>query len=66
MLYHANLSYINARSCPRSTNPMAATRQEAISSIRTVVAFGGEKKECKRYESKVEEAMDTSIESGIG
>ncbi|CAM9809253.1 unnamed protein product [Ectocarpus sp. 12 AP-2014] len=45
---------------------MYVTPQEAISSIRTVVAFTGEDKESKRYEKKVEEAMETSIKSGIG
>lgn len=40
--------------------------QEVISSIRTVAAFTGEKKESKRYEAKVNEAMRTSILSGIG
>eukprot|EP00903_Cladosiphon_okamuranus_P019102 g17578.t1 len=50
----------------RSNAAAAGVAEEAISSIRTVVAFGGEKRESKRYKSRVEEAMDTSIKSGIG
>eukprot|EP00752_Nemacystus_decipiens_P001377 g1364.t1 len=50
----------------RSNAAAGGVAEEAISSIRTVVAFGGEDKESKRYEDKVEEAMDTSIKSGIG
>lgn len=40
--------------------------QEVISSIRTVAAFTGEKKETARYEDRVNKAMETSIKAGIG
>ncbi|CAM9316144.1 unnamed protein product, partial [Ectocarpus sp. 13 AM-2016] len=50
----------------KSNAAAGGVAEEAISSIRTVVAFTGEDKESKRYEKKVEEAMETSIMSGIG
>ncbi|CAM9376907.1 unnamed protein product [Laminaria digitata] len=50
----------------KNTAGAGGVAEEAISSIRTVAAFTGEKKECKRYEGKVDEAMETSIKAGIG
>jgi len=35
--------------------------EEVFSSIRTVAAFGGEKREVKRYKKKLEEAFKTGV-----
>lgn len=37
-----------------------------ISSIRTVAAFTGEKKEIQRYDKKQDQAMATAIKAGVG
>ncbi|PFX21918.1 Multidrug resistance protein 1 [Stylophora pistillata] len=39
--------------------------EEVLSSIRTVVAFGGEKKEIERYSSLLKEARDFGIKRGF-
>ncbi|KAJ2945156.1 hypothetical protein O0L34_g9219 [Tuta absoluta] len=39
--------------------------EEVLSSIRTVVAFGGEEKEIKRYELRLDPAKQTGIKKGM-
>nr|XP_039263789.1 ATP-dependent translocase ABCB1-like isoform X2 [Styela clava] len=41
-----------------------AVAEEVISSIRTVVAFGGEEKECERYDENLIPAKETGIRKG--
>ena len=38
--------------------------EQSISSIRTVVAFGGEKKQAERYDEYLNEARDFAIKQG--
>lgn len=45
--------------------PGGLGEQEVISSIRTVAAFSGERKETARYDDKVEKAAATAIKSGM-
>uniref|UniRef100_H2ZR94 Bile salt export pump n=1 Tax=Ciona savignyi TaxID=51511 RepID=H2ZR94_CIOSA len=42
-----------------------AVAEEVISSIRTVVAFDGQAKECERYEENLEAARKVGIQKGI-
>eukprot|EP00079_Xenopus_tropicalis_P036309 XP_017950080.1 PREDICTED: ATP-binding cassette sub-family B member 5 isoform X5 [Xenopus tropicalis] len=42
-----------------------AVAQEVLSSIRTVVAFGGEEKEIKRYTENLKQAKDIGIKKSI-
>ncbi|XP_060076812.1 ATP-dependent translocase ABCB1-like [Ylistrum balloti] len=39
--------------------------EEVLSSIRTVVAFGGERKECKRYDDHLKEARDIGVKKSL-
>ncbi|XP_052095836.1 ATP-dependent translocase ABCB1-like isoform X5 [Mytilus californianus] len=41
-----------------------AIAEEVFSSIRTVVSFGGQKKECQRYNSHLQNAKDVGIRKG--
>ncbi|CAN0230516.1 unnamed protein product [Ascophyllum nodosum] len=50
----------------KSTAAAGGVAEEAISSIRTVAAFTGERKEAARYEEKVDEATETSVAAGVG
>ncbi|XP_033762473.1 LOW QUALITY PROTEIN: ATP-dependent translocase ABCB1-like [Pecten maximus] len=43
-----------------------AVAEEVLSSIRTVVAFGGERKECKRYNEHLSEARDIGVTKSLG
>lgn len=43
-----------------------AVADEVLSSIRTVVAFGGERKECKRYNEHLGEARDIGVTKSLG
>ncbi|CAK8684913.1 unnamed protein product [Clavelina lepadiformis] len=42
-----------------------AVAEEVISSIRTVVAFHGQEKECERYNENLEEARKVGIKKGV-
>ncbi|EDO49737.1 predicted protein [Nematostella vectensis] len=42
-----------------------AIAEEVLSSIRTVAAFGGEKKECERYNSHLGEAQAFGVKKGL-
>uniref|UniRef100_K7FJS5 ATP binding cassette subfamily B member 1 n=1 Tax=Pelodiscus sinensis TaxID=13735 RepID=K7FJS5_PELSI len=42
-----------------------AVAEEVLSSIRTVIAFGGEKKEIKRYHKNLEDAKNIGIKKAI-
>ncbi|XP_063421437.1 ATP-dependent translocase ABCB1-like isoform X2 [Mytilus trossulus] len=41
-----------------------AVAEEVFSSIRTVVSFGGQQKECQRYNSHLQNAKDVGIKKG--
>ncbi|XP_060595692.1 ATP-dependent translocase ABCB1-like [Ruditapes philippinarum] len=42
-----------------------AVAEEVLGAIRTVVAFGGQEKECKRYDSNLIEARDLGVRKGL-
>lgn len=42
-----------------------AVAEEVLGGVRTVVAFGGQEKECKRYNNKLNEAMAFGIRKGM-
>ncbi|KAJ8314248.1 LOW QUALITY PROTEIN: hypothetical protein KUTeg_008809 [Tegillarca granosa] len=42
-----------------------AVAEEVLGAIRTVVAFGGQEKECKRYKDKLKEAKKFGIKKGL-
>ncbi|XP_021353533.1 multidrug resistance protein 1-like isoform X2 [Mizuhopecten yessoensis] len=43
-----------------------AVAEEVLGSVRTVVAFGGERKECQRYNKHLKEARDIGVKKSLG
>lgn len=62
-----NLTVINkvttelAKSDSEAYATAAGIAEETLSSIKTVVAFSGQKKECQRYNENVKLAKDTNV-----
>ncbi|XP_060520770.1 ATP-dependent translocase ABCB1-like isoform X2 [Cylas formicarius] len=58
------ISWLSAKYCKQEMQAYSgagSVAEEVLSSIRTVVAFEGQERECKRYETYVKEAKDNNM-----
>ncbi|XP_060520775.1 ATP-dependent translocase ABCB1-like isoform X2 [Cylas formicarius] len=58
------ISWLSAKYCKQEMQAYSgagSVAEEVLSSIRTVVAFDGQERECKRYETYVKQAKDNNM-----